>query len=75
MSKWVCIKDGLRYPKKGDIVEGDIIHFGIHPDEGKIFYYINDGYNYIKPYWEYFIPYEKWLAEWREQLIKSVLDD
>ncbi len=76
MNKWVCIKSGLKSAKEGEIYEGGLVRFGLEPDESQIFCYITEGYrNYVKFHLRYFIPYEKWLAEHREEQIKTILDD
>ena len=71
-SKWICIKNRRQLIKEGDIVEGGFMQIGIDNPEDKIFYYVFEGDKFFqKSHWKYFRP----LAEWREQQIKSVLDE
>ena len=76
MSKWVCIKGIRSLIKEGDILECGFEQLGKNDPEDKIFYYIFEGHRfYRKFHWKYFIPYEKWLAEYREQQIKTIIDE
>ena len=70
-NKWICIKD-MRRLKEGEIVEGGFMQIGIDDTEDKIFYYVFEGEKFFQKFhWNYFIP----LAEYREQQIKSILDE
>ena len=79
MSKWICIKDRKMRNitiKEGHILEGGFMQIGIDDPEDKIFYCVYENENYFhKFHWKYFMQYEKWLAKFREEQIKTILDD